>query len=1152
MGLPWRSKKQEDDSDGSDSGEWAEPKMKYTDDPCRARSSTRSRGDGGAKSRTTASPSRSRGMSSNALKGMQNGQLESTATSRPMKRVASDPGLRRLGSRRLLNGRRSPNAARAARVAWVGCAWLLWITCMALSGYFLLSMLLEGHIASRTSSSLPTLPSVGGHSILNQAPNATATSLGLGGKVRELWGGWFNSSEPAPPSLEKHHQLPDWDPSTDDIESVRKEVDLGRKGRFGGAGGLLRKGFLWLGLGMKHSSHEHASPRVDLPTDIPEVVLIEETPAEVDRLEKKLEVKGQEGEKEEAWTSFVIPYGLEDLGTGASGLWAPPAGGAFSGAVAGKRVLLVTRDWPEGCCFGRTMINIAGAALSSNAQVTALLLPHLNHASSSVTHARHLTSQPDSPSETLDASTPFSEKLRSLGVSSIGWASEESYTLAANSDVILAVSAYAGPWLDGLLAAQSQAGGRVAWWIMEGKQAEFDTAKGGLARMLGGESGERGTAMFVNAFQAEKWHGWLRTEVSHLQEAEQLETSAQKHTGVNGDVLPGREGSGAEEKGVNTQTARREGERRALVESSEELSGGVQKFPSAGRFAESTSHEKSASLRRRLLQGGGLRGGGRIKETARQGWLKIENKEELERAALKTASGKTASSPALARLVSAVSGDPPWYSIVPMTLDRNVLLAAGLAEPGQLNENSLTTARQHRALLRKYYRRDVLHMWDDDFLVVVVGGFSAEEGHLLTLEAINQLASELSDSDDDDDIPDPDREFSLFDREGIWGGIGGLQGVPGFTPLTEGTDSIPSDGEEAKVGIGSSNNEIVGRSIGMEVQDDRRRVQTGTAERTTGVESGFGRVLESGGGDMAVGVGEQDERRALDASTRAAEMALEKMVGPRGEATGGALKGPFEDLTLAEQMDDRRRRLLSFDEETGERIQQQQPPSRARSVPVVSDDLLRGTPAPPQRAEVALEAAGRELLRPISKRVKKRLSATRRLHQEGASPEQSLRVLFLTTDSLPLAPESRSHLEELQGYLKQHPRLRSVVSIGHFNNFQASGVYASADAFIMNRQVDGVAVNGKLLQAMAYGLPILSTRVLPAAGLLVDGESAVLHDVGGSGASKLVADLNVMMQDRESARQHGQHAAQFTEASYMESVMFDRLGHAMAALQRSR
>lgn len=125
-------------------------------------------------------------------------------------------------------------------------------------------------------------------------------------------------------------------------------------------------------------------------------------------------------------------------------------------------------------------------------------------------HARHLTSEPNSPSEALDASTPFSEKLRSSGVSSIGWASAESYALATSSDVILAVSAYAGPWLDGLLAAQPRAGGRIAWWITEGQHAEFEVAKGGLMRMLGGEREERGTAMFVNAVQAEKWHDWLR------------------------------------------------------------------------------------------------------------------------------------------------------------------------------------------------------------------------------------------------------------------------------------------------------------------------------------------------------------------------------------------------------------------------------------------------------------------------------------------------------------------------------------------------------------------------------------------------------------------------------------------------------------------
>lgn len=223
-----------------------------------------------------------------------------------------------------------------------------------------------------------------------------------------------------------------------------------------------------------------------------------------------------------------------------------------------------------------------------------------------------------------------------------------------------------------------------------------------------------------------------------MEETEKLGSSAQKRAGVNGDVLPGREADAAEKGGVNTHPA---AERRALVELPEKLSEMVQKFPSVGRFAESLSHEKSASLRRKLLLGGELRGGGRLKEWSQGGLRSVENDQKLERVAQKSVSVKATPSPVLARLTSLMTsaGDPSWYSVVPMTLDRNVLLAAGLAEPGQLNENSLTTARQHRALLRKYYRRDVLHMWDDDFLVVVVGRFSGEEGHLLTLEAINQV-----------------------------------------------------------------------------------------------------------------------------------------------------------------------------------------------------------------------------------------------------------------------------------------------------------------------------------------------------------------------------------------------------------------------------
>jgi hypothetical protein len=340
-----------------------------------------------------------------------------------------------------------------------------------------------------------------------------------------------------------------------------------------------------------------------------------------------------------------------------------------------------------------------------------------------------------------------------------------------------------------------------------------------------------------------------------------------------------------------------------------------------------------------------------------------------------------------------------------------------------------------------------------------------------------QLVASLSQSDDDDEAQDPDREFNLFDKDPIWGGIDGLQGVPGVKPLTAGREDVESEEEEEKVRIGSSNNQIVGRSSGMEVQDDRKRVQGGgAAERGFGkgeIRTENGRVVEMGpelraarverGTDSALRNEEADDSAVLDAHTRAAETraVLERAGAGKEEGFGGGGKGPFEDLTLAEQMDDKKRfrRLLSAGKETSAVSDESQNH--------INRGLSRIHSTLPQAAEPNLDSVGRPSL-------KKRVSRTRSLLQEDeSSPEITLRILFLATDPLPLTRECYQHLEEMRGYLKQNPRLRTVVSIGHYDHFQVSGVYASADAFITNRQV---RVFGRVV-FIFYFLPFLAAKL---------------------------------------------------------------------------
>jgi hypothetical protein len=244
-----------------------------------------------------------------------------------------------------------------------------------------------------------------------------------------------------------------------------------------------------------------------------------------------------------------------------------------------------------------------------------------------------------------------------------------------------------------------------------------------------------------------------RNEVIEAEEEQRIAAQKVQAVGVIRDDQPG---NAAEKGGVHTRVVRREaGERRKLVGLGGIATDALEESP---RMTEHISPVRrllsdsfgSKSSRRQLLQGdplvqiGGLRGASRLDPRLGKASSgdKVTHVEERS-ANAETQSAQSLSPAAVARLTAALNKDHPWYSIVPMTLDRNVLLAAGLAEPGQINENSVATARQHRGYLRRYYRRDVLHVWDDDFLAVVVGGFNEEEGHMLTLEAINQVSLEF-------------------------------------------------------------------------------------------------------------------------------------------------------------------------------------------------------------------------------------------------------------------------------------------------------------------------------------------------------------------------------------------------------------------------
>lgn len=85
----------------------------------------------------------------------------------------------------------------------------------------------------------------------------------------------------------------------------------------------------------------------------------------------------------------------------------------------------------------------------------------------------------------------------------------------------------------------------------------------------------------------------------------------------------------------------------------------------------------------------------------------------------------------------------------------------------------------------------------------------------------------------------------------------------------------------------------------------------------------------------------------------------------------------------------------------------------------------------------------------------------------------------------------------LRQVLEDHPQLRDHVRlIGHRDD--AEVLLKAADALVISSRYEGTA--GAALEAMAAGTPIVSTRLTGLAGILVDGENAVLtasNDPGG-------------------------------------------------------
>lgn len=133
--------------------------------------------------------------------------------------------------------------------------------------------------------------------------------------------------------------------------------------------------------------------------------------------------------------------------------------------------------------------------------------------------------------------------------------------------------------------------------------------------------------------------------------------------------------------------------------------------------------------------------------------------------------------------------------------------------------------------------------------------------------------------------------------------------------------------------------------------------------------------------------------------------------------------------------------------------------------------------------------------------------------------------------------------DNLENLVKSE-KLQNVVFTGNLTGQGLEDAYSSADVFVLPSLAEGLAI--ALLEAMAYGIPVIATDIPGNSGIIKDNQNGVL--VEPKNTSKLAEKINYILGNQGERERLGKNARTCIEEEYSWGAIIDKISGVYGSL----